>query len=87
MRVTFGLGQRLLHHIEPFQFVDSPEWYMMQNVSPQDVKASKIQVKFTSSIFFFIGFSSGDWEKLARGSVGTQVAPYCFHHDVALVVY
>ncbi|XP_046456218.1 blood vessel epicardial substance-like [Daphnia pulex] len=48
MRVTFGLGQRLLHHIEPFQFVDSPEWYMMQNVSPQDVKASKIQVSITA---------------------------------------
>ena len=45
MRVTFGLSNRLLHHIEPFQFVDSPEWYMMQNVSSQDVKASKIQVK------------------------------------------
>jgi hypothetical protein len=58
MRVTFGLGNRLLHHIEPFQFVDSPEWYMMQNVSSQDVKASKIQVKLQHShfTFLFIGF-------------------------------
>lgn len=48
MRVSFGLGNRFLHHIEPFQFVDSTEWFMMQNVSSQDVKASKIQVSITA---------------------------------------
>lgn len=51
MRVSFGLGNRFLHHIEPFQFVDSTEWFMMQNVSSQDVKASKIQVKLHNQIF------------------------------------
>lgn len=45
LRVTFGVGARLLHHIEPFQFIDSPEWYMMQNAFPQDGKACKPQVK------------------------------------------
>ena len=45
MSVTFGIANRLLHHIEPFQFIDSPEWYMMQNASSQDAKASKPQVK------------------------------------------
>ncbi len=49
MRVAYGLGNRLLHHIEPFQFIDSPEWYMMQNASPKDVKAAKPQVKDMTS--------------------------------------
>ncbi|KZS17612.1 Popeye domain containing protein [Daphnia magna] len=51
MRVSFGLGNRFLHHIEPFQFVDSTEWFMMQNVSSQDVKASKIQFQLFSTYF------------------------------------
>lgn len=42
--MTFGVGNRLLHYIEPFQFIDSPEWYMMQNAFSQHVKTCKPQV-------------------------------------------
>lgn len=50
LKVTFGSSRRLLHHISPFQFVDSPEWYTTQYAFPTDVKASKPQVRVLTSI-------------------------------------
>lgn len=50
IRLNVTFGSRLLHHISPFQFVDSPEWYATQNAFPHDLKASKPQVLYW--IFF-----------------------------------
>lgn len=44
LRVTFGPCDRLLHYVEPFQFIDSPEWYMAQHPMPDGAKISSPQV-------------------------------------------
>lgn len=44
LRVTFGPGDRLLHYVEPFQFIDSAEWYMAQEPAPDGAKISSPQV-------------------------------------------
>ncbi len=55
IRLNVSFGSRLLHHISPFQFVDSPEWYATQNAFPHDLKASKPQVYIG---FFFCSLFS-----------------------------